>query len=310
MFLSRGLHIKAKSTSIIKLLSFRYLSTTNIDKGASCEYRNGFVVVTLPLPSRNEDCEFTLRPISNQVKDLVNNVYDEDKGIDRIAVHSMNGKKISNSTPIEILMQQDFKMTINDDIYDIIPPKVENISVGVQDQLSSTKNLISQLYTDVNVQEYKENREKAIQTYLENLQNELSPLEQQKALIDENAAKRTNFLVWAGLGFMGLQFGFLARLTWWEYSWDIMEPVTYFVTYFSSMVFYTYFVLTRQDANYPEVRNRSHLLSFYRESDKNKFDVANYNAKKDLAAKLEHELKLLKSPPVFLDLTKSVDTSK
>lgn len=48
------------------------------------------------------------------------------------------------------------------------------------------------------------------------------------------------------LGYMALQFGFLARLTWWEYSWDIMEPVTYFVTYMTSMVCYGYFVLTRQ----------------------------------------------------------------
>lgn len=45
---------------------------------------------------------------------------------------------------------------------------------------------------------------------------------------------------------MAVQFGFLARLTWWEYSWDIMEPVTYFVTYATSMACYAYFVLTRQ----------------------------------------------------------------
>ena len=36
--------------------------------------------------------------------------------------------------------------------------------------------------------------------HLESLRNELSPLEEHKALIDENSAKRTNFLVWAGLG--------------------------------------------------------------------------------------------------------------
>ena len=45
---------------------------------------------------------------------------------------------------------------------------------------------------------------------------------------------------------MALQFGLLARLTWWEYSWDIMEPVTYFVGYGTAMACYAYFVLTRQ----------------------------------------------------------------
>ena len=45
---------------------------------------------------------------------------------------------------------------------------------------------------------------------------------------------------------MSLQFGVLARLTWWEYSWDIMEPVTYFITYGTSTAMFAYFVLTRQ----------------------------------------------------------------
>ena len=48
------------------------------------------------------------------------------------------------------------------------------------------------------------------------------------------------------MAYMSLQFGFFARLTWWEYSWDIMEPVTYFATYATSMAMFGYFVLTRQ----------------------------------------------------------------
>lgn len=62
----------------------------------------------------------------------------------------------------------------------------------------------------------------------------------------ERAIRRTRVLSWAGLGLMGLQFGFLARLTWWEYSWDIMEPVTYFVTCGTAMAMYAYHVLTTQ----------------------------------------------------------------
>ena len=45
---------------------------------------------------------------------------------------------------------------------------------------------------------------------------------------------------------MGVQFGALARLTWWEYSWDIMEPITYFVTYGTSIAAFAYYVLTKQ----------------------------------------------------------------
>jgi len=45
---------------------------------------------------------------------------------------------------------------------------------------------------------------------------------------------------------MGTQFGFMARLTWWEYSWDVMEPVTYFVGYATAIAMFAYYVITRQ----------------------------------------------------------------
>lgn len=81
---------------------------------------------------------------------------------------------------------------------------------------------------------------------LERLEHELAPLEESHAQAARKAQFRTNIAVWGGLGFMGLQFGILARLTWWEYSWDIMEPVTYFVGYGTLIACYAYFVLTRQ----------------------------------------------------------------
>lgn len=69
---------------------------------------------------------------------------------------------------------------------------------------------------------------------------------QQRNEIELTAERKSNFLAWAGLGLMSIQFGILARLTWWEYSWDIMEPVTYFVTYGTAMAAYAYFVLTKE----------------------------------------------------------------
>jgi len=287
----------------------RSFITSQLLANVSCTHRNGCVVLTIPLPSRQEDCDFILRPVSHTVKNLVSYVQDEDGGVDRIAVYSAKGTKISNSTTIDILMQEDFKLIVNDKSFDVEVPTSEILLQGSDDPLSSTKNLISQLYTDLGVQQYKDTRERQIEEQLEALNSELAPLEAKKLAIDATTAQRTNFLVWAGLGYMALQFGFLARLTWWEYSWDIMEPVTYFVTYAGSMLFYSYFVLTREDSNYPEVRNRLHLLSFYKASQKQKLDVAVYNAKKETVAKLETELKLLKAPPVFADFTKPLEMS-
>jgi len=108
------------------------------------------------------------------------------------------------------------------------------------------KNLVGQLYGALNVDEHQLRKEREMTTKLEELLAELSPMEGKRAEISQLAAKRTNSLIWLGLGYMSIQFGILARLTWWEYSWDIMEPVTYFVTYGTTMLFYAYFVLTRQ----------------------------------------------------------------
>lgn len=69
---------------------------------------------------------------------------------------------------------------------------------------------------------------------------------QLKEEITMTAEKKTSYLTWVGLGLMSVQFGVLARLTWWEYSWDIMEPVTYFVTYGTAMAAYAYYCLTKQ----------------------------------------------------------------
>ena len=44
-------------------------------------------------------------------------------------------------------------------------------------------------------------------------------------------AKKTAMVQYGILAFMAAQGGLMARLTYWEYSWDIMEPITFFLTY-------------------------------------------------------------------------------
>ncbi|VVD04081.1 unnamed protein product [Leptidea sinapis] len=42
----------------------------------SVTYRRGLPVITVPLPSRREKCRFTLRPVSQTVGDLLDQLYE------------------------------------------------------------------------------------------------------------------------------------------------------------------------------------------------------------------------------------------
>lgn len=48
---------------------------------------------------------------------------------------------------------------------------------------------------------------------------------------------------------MGLltQWVVLARLTWFEYSWDVIEPITWFTGMGNSILAYTFFIVFRKD---------------------------------------------------------------
>nr|CAH7749807.1 unnamed protein product [Callosobruchus chinensis] len=103
-------------------------------------------------------------------------------------------------------------------------------------------------------------------------------------------------MAWAGLGYMSVQFGILARLTWWEYSWDIMEPVTYFVTYGTAMACYAYFLCTREEYVYQNFKDRQQLLTIHKKAKKEGLDLAKYNMLKEEAARIEYLLKKLRHP--------------
>lgn len=110
------------------------------------------------------------------------------------------------------------------------------------------------------------------------------------------AHRRTEILTWCGLGFMSIQFGILARLTWWEYSWDIMEPVTYFVTYGTAMAGYAYYCITKQEYILEDVRDRQYLIAMHKKAKKQGLDLLQYNALRRQIVEVEEDLRRLRDP--------------
>ncbi|OEL36558.1 Calcium uniporter protein 2, mitochondrial [Dichanthelium oligosanthes] len=107
---------------------------------------------------------------------------------------------------------------------------------------------------------------------------ELDAMEAQKAAIDADAAAHVRRELWCGLGLVAAQtLGFM-RLTFWELSWDVMEPVCFYVTSFYFMSGYAFFMRTATEPSF-EGFFRSRLASRQRRFMRARgFDVDRYNA--------------------------------
>ncbi|XP_021563072.1 calcium uniporter regulatory subunit MCUb, mitochondrial [Carlito syrichta] len=192
------------------------------------------------------------------------------------------------STLMHILLRNDFKLVINKIAHDVQCPK-EGKSLGKSSnedtaEMKNVKSLVHRLFTVLHLEESQKKREHHLLAKIDHLKEQLQPLEQVKARIEAHSEAKTYGLLWAGLALLSVQGGALAWLTWWVYSWDIMEPVTYFITFANSMVFFAYFLVTRQDYTYSAVKSRQFLQFFHKKSKQQHFDVEQYNKlKQDLA---------------------------
>jgi len=145
----------------------------------------------------------------------------------------------------------------------------------------------------------------AKQQELQSLRQELDSLEATHRTLSHKANRRADFWIGLGLGYITLQGALVARLTWWELSWDIMEPVTYMLTFTTAIGGMLYFAATKTEYTYESLRNnlaQGRLKKLYKIHG---FDIAKYNELKRAMAQKEEELKtpevsLLKFQPLAL----------
>ncbi|XP_069878548.1 calcium uniporter regulatory subunit MCUb, mitochondrial [Dipodomys merriami] len=269
--------------------SHRYGTVAPPDE-ITVSYRHGFPVITLTLPSRRERCQFVIKPMLSTVASFLQDVQNEDKGVKDVAVLTADGNALPASTLMDVLLMEDFKLIINKVAYEVQCPKKEKPGHEHVAELEDVKFLVHRLFTVLHLEEFQKKREHHLLEKIDLLQEQLRPLEQVKASIEAQSEARTSSLLWAGLALLSVQGGALAWLTWWVYSWDIMEPVTYFLTFANSMVFFAYFITTRQNYTYTSMRSRQFLQFFHKKSQQKHFDVEKYNRLKEDLAKATESL--------------------
>uniref|UniRef100_A0A7S4IGX2 Calcium uniporter protein n=1 Tax=Vannella robusta TaxID=1487602 RepID=A0A7S4IGX2_9EUKA len=77
-----------------------------------------------------------------------------------------------------------------------------------------------------------------------------------KVPLDTKAERAASRLLYLGLAGMVGHLCLVARLTWWELSWDIVEPITYMITYSTAAALLLYFCSTRVEYQYESLFQR------------------------------------------------------
>lgn len=106
---------------------------------------------------------------------------------------------------------------------------------------------------------------------------ELENLEHQKSLIDEKARSLVRGELYCGLGFLIAQtLGFM-RLTFWELTWDVMEPICFFVTSLHFALAYGFFLRTSKEPSFEGYFQRRFKAKQTKLIETHNFDINRYN---------------------------------
>uniref|UniRef100_A0A6B2LFS3 Calcium uniporter protein n=1 Tax=Arcella intermedia TaxID=1963864 RepID=A0A6B2LFS3_9EUKA len=123
----------------------------------------------------------------------------------------------------------------------------------ISSSLSKTLNL---KYTTKSVAE--------LRAELSALQAKFAPLHLRKQNLDAKAMQRSKLFLRGGLLYLVVQSTILARMVWIDYSWGIMEPVTYFV-FLSTLIGGLYFyLLERDEFTYVALERRQFMIALKR----------------------------------------------
>lgn len=102
-------------------------------------------------------------------------------------------------------------------------------------------------------------------------------MEKEKAAIDERAETLVRRELWSGLGFLMVQTAAFMRLTFWELSWDVMEPICFYVTSGYFIAGYTFFLRTSKEPSFEGFFQSRFSTKQRRLMKARNFDIARYN---------------------------------
>ncbi|GMI76916.1 hypothetical protein like AT2G23790 [Hibiscus trionum] len=119
---------------------------------------------------------------------------------------------------------------------------------------------------------------------------QLKELEKTKAIIDSKSDSMVRRELWLGLAFLVVQTAGFMRLTFWELTWDVMEPICFFLTSMYFMAGYAFFLRTSKEPSFEGfyegrfAAKQKQLIRAYN------FDVRRYNELKAMFPSTSQQL--------------------
>ena len=111
---------------------------------------------------------------------------------------------------------------------------------------------------------------------LAELESEMAAIQVDVDAAAARAARRSNAIVFGGLVLLCAQLATFVRLTYVELSWDVMEPISYFVGVFNAILLYVYFMVNKRDFSFDDWSKRMQKHFWRRNIEKKHIDYAKY----------------------------------
>jgi len=109
------------------------------------------------------------------------------------------------------------------------------------------------------------------------LDNQIEPMYEKLVSLEKSSNDTTDISLLAFLSVWTMSTVSIGRLTWWEFSWDIMEPVAW-ATQAGAMLFWGwYYFITRNENSMSDLQNRIKNKKLVAKLQKNNFEVEKYN---------------------------------
>ncbi|KAL1538900.1 calcium uniporter protein 2, mitochondrial-like [Salvia divinorum] len=102
-------------------------------------------------------------------------------------------------------------------------------------------------------------------------------MEKQKAAIDREARTLVQRELHCGLVYFAVQTAALMRLTFWELTWDVMEPICFFIASTHFMAAYAFFIRTTTEPTFEGFFHSRFIAKQKRLIKAHNFDIHKYN---------------------------------